>query len=206
MPYNPKRFLDRVAQLNKAYPNDKDFPTVLASSKYPFPRETNMFKTFFHKLFKTHSVIENVLEFHEKFWCPIGETKEVPDGPHTAVLNTACATLLSLRHYLRHYAKKDGRCQRMALIVEEVAEQCKGFADRDLEAVLDSGADISYINAGSMIYCGLHEVFEEAERRVHESNLSKLDEYGNPIFDETGKVKKSHLYKPVCLSDLVKNG
>lgn len=37
--YNPSRFLAKVAEVEKAYPNDKDFPTVLASSKYPFSKD-----------------------------------------------------------------------------------------------------------------------------------------------------------------------
>ena len=44
---------------------------------------------------------------------------------------------------------------------------------------------------------------DEALRRVHQSNMSKLDEGGNPIYREDGKVLKSTNYKPPTLSDLV---
>ena len=43
---------------------------------------------------------------------------------------------------------------------------------------------------------------DEALRRVHESNLSKLDD-GRPIYREDGKVLKGPKYKPPTLTDLV---
>ena len=44
---------------------------------------------------------------------------------------------------------------------------------------------------------------DEAMHRVHESNMSKLDEEGNPIYREDGKVLKGPNYKPPNLEDLV---
>ena len=44
---------------------------------------------------------------------------------------------------------------------------------------------------------------DEAMHRVHESNMSKLDEYGKPIFREDGKVLKGPRYQPPNLEDLV---
>jgi predicted HAD superfamily Cof-like phosphohydrolase len=44
---------------------------------------------------------------------------------------------------------------------------------------------------------------DEAMYRVHESNMSKLDEYGNPILREDGKVLKGPNYQPPNLEDLV---
>ncbi len=44
---------------------------------------------------------------------------------------------------------------------------------------------------------------DEALRRVHQSNMSKLDEDGKPTYREDGKVLKSVNYKPPTLSDLV---
>ena len=43
---------------------------------------------------------------------------------------------------------------------------------------------------------------DEALRRVHESNLSKLDN-GRPIYREDGKVLKGPNYQPPTLTDLV---
>ena len=44
---------------------------------------------------------------------------------------------------------------------------------------------------------------DEAMYRVHESNMSKLDEDGQPIYREDGKVLKGPNYKPPNLEDLV---
>ena len=44
---------------------------------------------------------------------------------------------------------------------------------------------------------------DEALFRVHQSNMSKLDEYGKPIYREDGKVLKGPNYKPPNLEDLV---
>jgi len=44
---------------------------------------------------------------------------------------------------------------------------------------------------------------DEAVKRVHESNMSKLDEYGKPIYRADGKVLKGPNYAPPNLEDLV---
>ena len=44
---------------------------------------------------------------------------------------------------------------------------------------------------------------DEAMFRVHQSNMSKLDEEGKPIYREDGKVLKGPNYKPPILEDLV---
>ena len=44
---------------------------------------------------------------------------------------------------------------------------------------------------------------DEAMYRVHQSNMSKLDEKGNPIYRDDGKVLKGPNYQPPDLSDLV---
>jgi len=44
---------------------------------------------------------------------------------------------------------------------------------------------------------------DEALNRVHQSNMSKLDDNGNPIYREDGKVLKGPNYQPPNLNDLV---
>ncbi len=44
---------------------------------------------------------------------------------------------------------------------------------------------------------------DEAMYRVHESNMSKLDEHGKPVLREDGKVLKGPNYSPPNLEDLV---
>jgi predicted HAD superfamily Cof-like phosphohydrolase len=49
----------------------------------------------------------------------------------------------------------------------------------------------------------MHWFLDEALNRVHESNMSKLDEDGKPIYREDGKVLKGPNYKPPNLDDLI---
>jgi len=44
---------------------------------------------------------------------------------------------------------------------------------------------------------------DEALQRVHDSNMSKLDADGNPIYREDGKVLKGPNYQPPDLNNLV---
>ena len=44
---------------------------------------------------------------------------------------------------------------------------------------------------------------DEALNRVHQSNLSKLDDAGRPLLREDGKVLKGPNYQPPNLKDLV---
>tara|TARA_R100001463_G_scaffold127490_1_gene185591 strand:- start:209 stop:655 length:447 start_codon:yes stop_codon:yes gene_type:complete len=44
---------------------------------------------------------------------------------------------------------------------------------------------------------------DEALDRIHKSNMSKLDDEGNPIYRRDGKVLKGDNYKPPTLDDLV---
>lgn len=47
------------------------------------------------------------------------------------------------------------------------------------------------------------DLFNEAFKRVHESNMSKLGEDGKPIYREDGKVLKGPNYKEPDFSDLI---
>ena len=44
---------------------------------------------------------------------------------------------------------------------------------------------------------------EEAVRRVHASNMSKLDDEGKPVLNDEGKVMKGVNYRQPDMSDLV---
>jgi len=47
------------------------------------------------------------------------------------------------------------------------------------------------------------DAFDEAFKRVHESNMSKLGEDGKPLLRADGKILKGPNYKPPVLADLV---
>lgn len=71
---------------------------------------------------------------------------------------------------------------------EEYLDACLVGSTTD---ILDALVDEMYILAGTMVAHGLDtEMFMEAFREVHRSNMSKLDADGKPIYREDGKVLK----------------
>ena len=68
-------------------------------------------------------------------------------------------------------------------------------------ALLKELCDLQYVLSGFAVTFGLP--FDEAFKRVHESNMSKLGPDGRPIYREDGKVLKGPNYKKPDLSDLV---
>lgn len=69
--------------------------------------------------------------------------------------------------------------------------------------LLKEGADLLYVLLGTFVSLGLEEQLVEAFRRVHISNMSKLDENNKPIYRDDGKVMKGPNYKPPNLDDLI---
>tara|TARA_B100001769_G_C21870405_1_gene471030 strand:- start:286 stop:657 length:372 start_codon:yes stop_codon:yes gene_type:complete len=91
---------------------------------------------------------------------------------------------------------------RYDLIKEELDELKKAFHDKDLLEVADALTDILYVTygAGHAFGIDLDKCFEE----VQNSNMSKLDNNGKPIFNEAGKVMKGPNYFKPNLSKFLK--
>jgi hypothetical protein len=155
---------------------------------------------------RPYDSLKSVLEFHRVFKCTIGNTQFIPNGSAQGTLNNLFVCLMSYRSDLRLHAKTDLRAARLALIVEELAELTQGLAERDLKKTLDALGDLDYVEKGSVIAFGLQDVFYEACKRIHESNMSKVGQDGKAIYDAAGKVVKGPNYRPVDLSDLIDNG
>ena len=66
--------------------------------------------------------------------------------------------------------------------------------------VFDSLVDQEYVNLGLANLLGLN--MAEGFKEVHSSNMTKLDENGQPIFREDGKLLKSNLYTPPDLNKI----
>jgi len=81
---------------------------------------------------------------------------------------------------------------RYALIKEELEELKIAMENKDLLEVADALTDILYVTYGTGHAFGINldECFEE----VQNSNMSKLDENGKPIYNESGKVMKGPKY------------
>ena len=81
---------------------------------------------------------------------------------------------------------------RYDLIKEELEELKTAMENKDLLEVADALTDILYVTygAGHAFGINLDKCFEE----VQNSNMSKLDENGKPIYNELGKVMKGPKY------------
>ena len=90
---------------------------------------------------------------------------------------------------------------RIDLIKEELQELTEAMINKDLLEVADALTDILYVTygAGHAFGIDLDKCFEE----VQNSNMSKLDENGNPIYNESGKVMKGPNYFKPDLSKFV---
>ena len=128
-----------------------------------------------------------------------------PDNHHTTLSSQA-------REYRKSYQipnspSRNRRNGQKNLIVEEFKEflEAENLLFRKDSKIkqdcLKELADLVYVcyqYAANMDWD-----LDEAMHRVHESNMSKLDEYGNPIYREDGKVLKGPNYLPPNLEDLV---
>ena len=84
---------------------------------------------------------------------------------------------------------------RIDLINEELDELTEAMKNKDLLEVADALTDILYVTygAGHAFGIDLDRCFEE----VQNSNMSKLDDNGKPIYNESGKVMKGpNYFKP----------
>ena len=90
---------------------------------------------------------------------------------------------------------------RIDLIKEELDELQEAMKNNDLLEVADALTDILYVTygAGHAFGIDLDKCFEE----VQNSNMSKLDENGKPIYNESGKVMKGPNYFKPDLSKFV---
>jgi predicted HAD superfamily Cof-like phosphohydrolase len=81
---------------------------------------------------------------------------------------------------------------RFELIREELNELKIALMNKDLLEVADALTDILYVTygAGHAFGIDLDKCFDE----VQQSNMSKLDENGKPIYNEAGKVMKGPKY------------
>jgi predicted HAD superfamily Cof-like phosphohydrolase len=77
---------------------------------------------------------------------------------------------------------------------EENEEYLEAAKSNDLVEIADALGDQLYILFGTILKHGLEYKIEEVYDEIHKSNMSKLDENGNPIYREDGKVLKSGLY------------
>ena len=90
---------------------------------------------------------------------------------------------------------------RIDLIKEELQELTEAMNNKDLLEVADALTDILYVTygAGHAFGIDLDKCFEE----VQNSNMSKLGENGEPIYNASGKVMKGPNYFKPDLSKFI---
>ena len=90
---------------------------------------------------------------------------------------------------------------RIDLIKEELDELTEAMNNKDLLEVADALTDILYVTygAGHAFGIDLDKCFDE----VQNSNMSKLNENGKPIYNDSGKVMKGPNYFKPDLSKFV---
>ena len=101
----------------------------------------------------------------------------------------------------------NSRKMQKDLIVEEFKEFIQAEHDMALMSIVSRAeclkelADLVYVAA--QYAENMDWDLDEALRRVHRSNMSKLGDDGKPIYREDGKVLKGPNYQPPNLTDLV---
>ena len=94
----------------------------------------------------------------------------------------------------------NGTLIQKCLIDEEWSEFHEAFHFKDEQEQLKELCDLVYVCYQFAANEGWN--IDEAMDRIHKSNMSKLDENGQPIYREDGKVLKGPNYKPPNLTDL----
>ena len=91
---------------------------------------------------------------------------------------------------------------RYNLIKEELDELKQAIDNKDLLEVADALTDILYVTygAGHAFGINLDRCFDE----VQNSNMSKLDDNGKPIYNDAGKVMKGPKYFKPNLNKFLK--
>lgn len=122
----------------------------------------------------------NIIEFRKAFNLPINSKPE----------------LLSRKDESLH----------LDLMEEEFEELVAALSAGDLVGVFDALVDLKYVITGMGVHMGLP--MDEGWREVHSSNMSKLDENGEPMYHDgtegpAGKVKKSDQFREPRLDVII---
>ena len=137
---------------------------------------------------KTHTREDKVEEFHRAMDIDVAAAPRV--------------SLLQLREKLL-IEECNEVCQELNVIEMTVAQGRK-VSKEQWAALLKELADLQYVLSGTIIsFKSIAGSFTPAFNRVHRSNMSKLDDEGNPVLNHYGKVTKGPNYEAPTLEDLI---
>jgi len=121
---------------------------------------------------------EKVKEFHKVFGCNVGD--ESSPG----------------------FVDLFDPALRIKLIKEEYTELVESIEqNHDITEIAKELADLLYVVYGTGVSMGID--LDKVFKTVHDSNMSKLDDDDNPVYNSYGKVIKSDNYRPPNLSEVV---
>lgn len=123
---------------------------------------------------------EMVAEFHRTFKSP----EMFPENPGTT------------------YSELE--VMRIGLISEEYKELMDAYEADDFIEVVDALADMVYVIYGFAWSVGVD--LDACLEEVHRSNMTKLDDDGEPIFREDGKIMKSDNFEAPDLARVIFGG
>jgi predicted HAD superfamily Cof-like phosphohydrolase len=92
---------------------------------------------------------------------------------------------------------------RFDLMKEENDEYLEACEKNDLVEIADALGDQLYILCGTILKHGLQHKIEEVFDEIHRSNMSKLDQDGNPILREDGKILKGENYFKPKIKEII---
>lgn len=125
-------------------------------------------------------IMNLVHEFHRTFGLTINEPNHSP--------------------YLRMQLLNEEHSELQIAFRKGMAPTLEGEIVRNRAEIIKEMADLAYVLYGTAIAFGID--LDEAVRRVHHSNMTKLNENGEPIYRADGKILKSTAYKEPDLDDL----
>lgn len=115
--------------------------------------------------------LKKVAEFHSTF-----QYKGTSDGEFPQLIGSEMSHL------------------RYNLMKEENEEYIEACEKNDIVEIADALGDQLYILCGTILRHGMQDIITKVFEEIHRSNMSKLDENGQPIFREDGKILKGSLY------------
>lgn len=129
---------------------------------------------------------EAVHEFHTKFGIP---------KAHPSNYESVGFRMRLIAEEYKEVIDAAGCVEAQGWPVVNMSDQCH------TAHLLKELADLAYVIYGTAEAFGWD--LDEAVKRVHESNMSKLGADGKPIYREDGKVLKGPNYREPYLGDLV---
>jgi predicted HAD superfamily Cof-like phosphohydrolase len=108
------------------------------------------------------------------------------------------------KYYKSPMVQSDEICDlRYRLGLEELNEYKEANQNDDPVGIADALTDQLYILLGTILQHGMGDIIEDVFDEVHSSNMSKLDENGNPIYREDGKILKGPNYRKPDIGKIV---